>query len=75
MFVTNPDSIPTYSCGKKVAEYIISVGKIPVISKMGGEYYFSDTEKLRDIVNKMPLLLRLSDKYYKTFVRGGGYWH
>ena len=57
MFVANPECVPTEICPKDVYVYLEKMG-IPMVSKKGNKYYFSDTEKFRDAIDKMPLLLQ-----------------
>ncbi len=54
MFVTNSSSLLNkIVCGKRLADRLINVYEIPLLSQEDDKYYFSKTKKLEDILSNM----------------------
>lgn len=47
-----------YRCGEKIMRYLALECHIPVLSVSGNYYYFANTEKLREALDKMPITLK-----------------
>ena len=64
MFV-NPDFIKRkYKCNKIMADYLIYNKGFPVLSVQEKDYYFSDTPLLQEILQNLPLWLKIAN-YFK----------
>jgi len=60
MFV-NPDFIKRkYRCNKIMADYLVYDKHFPVLSVIGKDYYFSDTSLLQEILQDIPLWLKVA---------------
>lgn len=62
MFITNPETLPNnvlFKCNKKLANYLVKKHKIPILSCQDNEYYFSKTEQLNNIIDNLPLFVKL----------------
>jgi hypothetical protein len=64
--LTNPDSLPSedvYKCNRNVMRYLVYTCKLPILSyDKEGVYYFRNTGRLRDCLDKMPLLTKVFSK-------------
>lgn len=49
-----------FACKSKLALYLIMECKLPVLSYDDHNIYFADTERLRDCLDKMPLLYKIA---------------
>lgn len=60
MYITNPSSLSnTYKCNKRIAQYLINQHKIPLLSQKDGVFYFTRTDKLQNIIDNLPLWLKI----------------
>lgn len=58
MFIINPTSLSkVYKCNKRVANYLILYG-VPLLSQDESGFYFSETKKLKECLDKAPLWIR-----------------
>lgn len=48
-----------YCCNKKLADKLITVHKIPLLSQKDNQYYFAKTEALNNILDNMGLFEKL----------------
>jgi len=54
MYIVNPEKIKgKYKCDDKVARYLVYECKIPILSIVGDDYYFSNTKALKRAIEKM----------------------
>ena len=60
MYISNLDNTNKryYECGKVIGNYLIKQG-VPLLSQTNGIMIFSNNKKLREVLNKMPLTLKL----------------
>lgn len=60
MYISNINNIKTrtYKCGRVIGKYLIKQG-VPLLSQTNGIMIFSNNKKLREVLNKMPLTLKL----------------
>jgi hypothetical protein len=63
MYVTNPEKLKnTYKCKKAIAEYLMEKCNIPLLShEKYDEYYFMNTEELKNAIKTIPLLINIRD--------------
>ena len=60
MFV-NPDFIKSkYKCNKIMADYLVYDRHLPILGLVGKDYYFSDTPSLQEILQSIPLWLKIA---------------
>lgn len=54
MFILNPENIQNkFQCDEDLAMRLIREYKIPILSKKQDIYYFSKTDKLKNILKKL----------------------
>jgi hypothetical protein len=64
MYITNPESIKgKIKTTEKIGKYLIK-NKIPVLSIDRHVYYFSDTEEVRQMMESLPLWLKVSKIFW-----------
>ena len=62
LYIKNIDAIDKkIKCGKRLAEFLIKRGFYP-LSKIGKDYYFSDTYSLQKVLKSMNFLQKI---FYK----------
>ena len=61
MYITNIKDVPNikvFKCGKRVSEWLIKEKNIPLLAiDKQGKYCFTDTELLREILDKKPFFI------------------
>ncbi len=60
MYILNPTQdqlVSWFQCRERVAKYLIKEG-LPIISIKDGFYYFVKTDKLQEVLDKMPFWLK-----------------
>lgn len=63
MYIVNPGKIKNkYKCHKAIAEYLINVCNLPLLSKDGNDYYFMNTSELEDALKIIPLWIKVREK-------------
>jgi len=61
MYIINPSKITKkYQCKIHTYKYLIAQG-IPLLSRDGSAYYFSDTKILREHLNNVPFVAKMLD--------------
>ena len=59
MFINNPSTLSNiYSTKSEIIKDYLIKNKIPLLSNQEGVFYFSDTSKLRQIINSSPLWIK-----------------
>lgn len=61
--IINPseDLLNLYACKKGIMEYLVYKCGIPILSVEDDHYFFIKDEKLEEALNKMPILLKISE--------------
>lgn len=61
MYIANVDVMgKTYSCTPFIGKWI-KEKNFPVLSILGGKWYFSDTELLREVIEQIPTWMKILD--------------
>lgn len=61
--ITNPSIIEnSFKCKKAIKDYLVFRCHIPMFGYDKHYFYFSYTEKLKECLEKMPLLLKISHR-------------
>ena len=60
MFITNIDAIPNdaYECSRQLGEYLVNKD-LPILAINGNHYYFAKTDKLNELLAKMPFWMKM----------------
>jgi len=59
MYIVNPDKITNkIKCNKIVAQYLLD-RNVPLLSKINNDYYFSDSELVKEILGFAPWWIKL----------------
>jgi hypothetical protein len=62
MIINAKNFMPTYRCKKRLANYLIYEKNLPVLDVDKGYWYFCDNELLREILDGLPLWLKVLNK-------------
>lgn len=58
MYVINPESVKNkIKLDKKIAQYFMDNG-VPLLSKKGEQYYFSDSDLYKEVYSSSPLWVK-----------------
>ena len=67
MYVINPEEIDSnklYKSNRFIAEWLIYKKKLPLFGKdKGGNFYFSKTKNLLEVIKDMPFYLRMISNF------------
>ena len=62
--LVNPEVIQNkYRCNKTLSNYLVYELHFPLLGIKGKNYYFADTEVLRECLQKLPLWVRIAKKF------------
>ncbi len=58
--ILNPEVIKDkFTCGGRLAEYLIYTGKLPLLGIKNGIYYFAKTKEFNDVYDNIPIWYKL----------------
>lgn len=59
MIINAKESMPTFKCKKKIADYLIYEKNLSVLDVDNDYYYFNDNELLKEILKNAPIWIKL----------------
>jgi hypothetical protein len=62
--ISNIWTIPNkYRCNKRMANYLMYDRNLPLLGVSGKNYYFAETELLKEILKQVPVWVRFLNKF------------